>query len=254
MPVEINTASTLILTMLTGTVAGFLNVTAGGGTILTLPVLNFIGLDLGVANATNRVSILFQNLSAIRHYHQNGKIDWKEALAFILPAVAGAILGTLSAVYMPARIFRIIAAISIFSMGVLLAAKPKMWDAPQGEPLSPYKSTAALFLVGVYGGFLQAGVGFLLIWAISGGCKKTLREANVLKITVVAFYTVASLALFASFGMVNWTAAFALAFGSVIGGNAGARFNLRANDRVIRWILTAVVLVSSIKMMIDAFR
>ncbi|MBP9559286.1 MAG: sulfite exporter TauE/SafE family protein [Synergistaceae bacterium] len=251
---EMNTAFTLLLIMLTGLVAGFLNVTAGGGTILTLPILNFIGLDLGVANATNRVSILFQNLSAIRHYHQNGKIDWREAATYIFPAIAGAILGTLSAVYMPPRVFRIIAAISIFSMGILLVAKPKMWDAPQGEPLSLPKRTAALFLVGIYGGFLQAGVGFLLIWAISGGCKKNLREANVLKITIVAFYTMASLALFASFGMVNWTAAFALALGSVIGGNAGARFNLKANDRVIRWILTGVVLISSIKMMIDAFR
>ena len=251
---EMNTAFTLLLTMLTGLVAGFLNVTAGGGTILTLPILNFIGLDLGVANATNRVSILFQNLSAIRHYHQNGKIDWREAATYIFPAIAGAILGTLSAVYMPPRVFRIIAAISIFSMGILLVAKPKMWDAPQGEPLSLPKRIAALFLVGIYGGFLQAGVGFLLIWAISGGCKKNLREANVLKITIVAFYTMASLALFASFGMVNWTAAFALALGSAIGGNAGARFNLKANDRVIRWILTGVVLISSIKMMIDAFR
>lgn len=251
---EMNTAFTLLLIMLTGLVAGFLNVTAGGGTILTLPILNFIGLDLGVANATNRVSILFQNLSAIRHYHQNGKIDWREAATYIFPAIAGAILGTLSAVYMPPRVFRIIAAISIFSMGILLVAKPKMWDAPQGEPLSLPKRTAALFLVGIYGGFLQAGVGFLLIWAISGGCKKNLREANVLKITIVAFYTMASLALFASFGMVNWTAAFALALGSAIGGNAGARFNLKANDRVIRWILTGVVLISSIKMMIDAFR
>ncbi|MFA7219375.1 MAG: sulfite exporter TauE/SafE family protein [Synergistaceae bacterium] len=249
-----NTAFTLLLIMLTGLVAGFLNVTAGGGTILTLPILNFIGLDLGVANATNRVSILFQNLSAIRHYHQNGKIDWREAATYIFPAIAGAILGTLSAVYMPPRVFRIIAAISIFSMGILLVAKPKMWDAPQGEPLSLPKRIAALFLVGIYGGFLQAGVGFLLIWAISGGCKKNLREANVLKITIVAFYTMASLALFASFGMVNWTAAFALALGSAIGGNAGARFNLKANDRVIRWILTGVVLISSIKMMIDAFR
>ena len=254
MPVEINTSFTLILTMLTGIAAGFLNVTAGGGTILTLPILNLIGLDLGVANATNRVSILFQNLSAIRHYHQNGKIDWKEAADYILPAIAGAVFGTLSAVYMPEKVFRIIAAISIFSMGILLVAKPKMWDAPQGDPLSPPKRTAALFLVGIYGGFLQAGVGFLLIWVISGGCKKSLREANVLKITIVAFYTMASLALFASFGMVNWTAAFALAFGSVIGGNAGARFNLKADHRFIRWILTAVVLISSVKMMMDAFR
>ena len=84
----------------------------------------------------------------------------------------------------------------------------------------------ALFFSGMYGGFLQAGVGFFLIWAIVGGCKKNIKEANVIKIVVVAIYTVLSLLIFASFNMVNWTAAAALAAGSVTGGNIGARFNL----------------------------
>jgi len=251
--VEVNGIFTLILTLLTGLVAGFLNVTAGGGTLLTLPVLNFIGLDLGVANATNRVSILFQNLSAMRHYHLKGEIKWNKAVSYILPAVAGAVLGTLSAVYLPSKIFRIIAALSIFSMGYLLATKPQMWDNPKGNPFSKSKSMIVLFFVGIYGGFLQAGVGFLLIWAITGGCKKTLKEANVIKVVVVAIYTMASLALFASFGMVNWKAACVLALGSAVGGNAGARFNLNADKRLIRWILTAVVFISSIKILFDTF-
>ena len=156
----------LMLAMLTGAAAGFLNVTAGGGSLITLPVINFIGLDLGVANATNRVSILIQNLSAMRHYHSKGEIDMREAASFVLPAVAGAVAGTLAAVYMPSKIFRIIASLSIFSMGYLLAAKPRMWDEPKGDPLSFPLRTAALFAVGIYGGFLQAGVGFLLVWTI----------------------------------------------------------------------------------------
>lgn len=250
---EVNGIFTLILTLLTGLAAGFLNVTAGGGSLLTLPILNFIGLDLGVANATNRVSILFQNLSAMRHYHLKGEINWKEALSYVLPAVVGAVLGTLSAVYLPSKIFRIIAALSIFSMGCLLATKPQMWDNPKGTPFSKSKRMLVLFFVGIYGGFLQAGVGFLLIWAITGGCKKTLKEANVIKTVVVAFYTMASLALFASFGMVNWSVAFVLALGSAMGGNAGARFNLSADKRFIRWILTAVVFISSIKIIFDTF-
>ena len=244
----------LTLAMLTGLAAGFLNVTAGGGSLLTLPILNFIGLDLGVANATNRVSILVKNLSAMRHYHSKGEIDFRDALSYVIPAAAGAAAGTLTAVYMPSKTFRIIAALSIFSMGYLLAAKPKMWDEPKGEPLSMPMRSAALFAVGIYGGFLQAGVGFLLIWAISGGCRKNLKEANILKIVVVAFYTMASLALFASFGMVDWKTAFTLAIGSAAGGNVGARFNLSADMRYTRWILTSAVLVSSVKMLLDAFR
>ncbi len=244
----------LILAMLTGAAAGFLNVTAGGGTLLTLPVLSFMGLDLGVANATNRVSILFQNISAMKHYHTKGEIDPKEAASYALPALVGAIAGTLSAVYMPSKVFRVIAALSIFSMGSLLVTKPKMWDEPKGDPLSPAMRSAALFAVGIYGGFLQAGVGFLLIWAISGGCKKNLKDANVLKIVVVAVYTIASLGLFVSFGMVEWRTAFALALGSSAGGNIGARFNLNADIRYIRWILTAVIFISSAKMLLDTFR
>ena len=71
---------------------------------------------------------------------------------------------------------------------------------------------------------------------------------------VVAFYTMASLALFASFGMVDWKTAFTLAIGSAAGGNVGARFNLSADMRYTRWILTSAVLVSSVKMLLDAFR
>ena len=250
---EINGIFTLILAMLTGLTAGFLNVTAGGGSLLTLPVLNFIGLDLGVANATNRVAILFQNLSAMRHYYLKREINWDETLSYVLPAVAGAVLGTLSAVYLPSRIFRVIAALSIFSMGYLLAAKPQMWDNPKGTPFSKNKRVFVLFFVGIYGGFLQAGVGFLLIWAITGGCKKTIKEANVTKTVVVSIYTMASLALFASFGMVNWKAACVLVLGSIAGGNVGARFNLSADKRLIRWILTAVVFISSIKILFDSF-
>lgn len=250
---EVNGIFTLILTLLTGLAAGFLNVTAGGGSLLTLPVLNFIGLDLGVANATNRVSILFQNLSAMRHYHLKREINWREALSYVLPAVVGAVIGTLSAVYLPSKIFRIIAALSIFSMGYLLAAKPQMWDNPKGTQFSENKRMFVLFLVGIYGGFLQAGVGFLLIWAITGGCKKTIKEANVIKTVVVSIYTIASLVLFVSFGMVNWKVASVLVLGSIAGGNVGARFNLSADKRLIRWILTAVVFISSIKILFDTF-
>ncbi len=244
----------LIFVTLTGTAAGFLNVIAGGGSLLTLPILNFVGLDLGIANATNRVSILLQNFSAMGLYHKRGRIKWREVWPYIIPAVAGAIIGTLTAVYMPPKAFRVIAAVSICTMGLLLIVKPTMWENPSGEPFSPVVRTVVLFAVGIYGGFLQAGVGFLLIWAIVGGCKEDLKEANIIKIVVTALYTVASLILFASFGMVNWYAAPALALGSMAGGNMGARFNLRGDKKWIRWLLTIAVFISAGKILFDTFR
>lgn len=244
----------LILVTLAGAIAGFINVLAGGGSLLSLPMLNFIGLDLGIANATNRVAILCQNLSAMGLYQKRGEIRWREVWSYALPAVVGAIIGTLTAIYIPPKAFRIIAAVSISLMGLLLVAKPKMWDDPDGFPLPPAARAAALFGTGLYGGFLQAGVGFFLIWAIVGGCKKDIKEANVLKIVVVAIYTMASLLLFASFGMVNWTAAIALAIGNVVGGNLGARFNLKGDKKWLRWILTITVVISAGKIFFDVFR
>ena len=244
----------LLLAALTGVAAGFLNTLAGGGSLLTLPVLNFIGLDLGIANATNRFSILCQNFSAMCLYQKRGEIEWNSVLKYVLPAIAGSFLGTMTAIYIPPKAFRIIAAISIASMGALLAFKREMWENPKGTPLSPRARDAALFFSGMYGGFLQAGVGFFLIWAIVGGCKKSLKEANIIKIVVVALYTVLSLVLFASFGMVNWTAATALAIGSVTGGNLGARFNLKGDKKYLRLILTAAVFISAAKIIWDTFR
>ncbi len=246
--------STLIIVILTGVIAGFFNVLAGGGSLLSLPMLSFAGLDLGIANATNRISILCQNFSALYLYQKHGKIKWQEVFQYIVPAVIGAAIGTLTAIYMPPKAFRIIAAILISIMGILLIAKPKMWEDPAGTPLSKPARTAALFATGLYGGFIQAGVGFFLIWVIVSGCKKDIKEANIIKIVVVALYTIASLILFASFGMVNWAAAAALALGAAIGGNIGARFNLKGNMELIRWILTIAVFISAGKLFLDTLR
>ena len=244
----------LLLAALTGVMAGFLNTLAGGGSLLTLPVLNFIGLDLGIANATNRFSILCQNFSAMWLYQSRGEIEWKSVFKYVVPAVFGAFFGTLTAIYIPPKVFRITAAISIAVMGILLAGRKSMWETPSGTPLSPFMRNIALFFSGMYGGFLQAGVGFFLIWAIVGGCKKNIKEANVIKIVVVAIYTVLSLLIFASFNMVNWTAAAALAAGSVTGGNIGARFNLTIDKRYLHLILTFAVFISATKIIWDTIR
>lgn len=236
---------------LSGLAAGFINVLAGGGSLIALPMLNFAGLDLGVANATNRVSILIQNGSAMAFYQKRRAIDWRTVLIYSAPAVVGAVAGTMSAVSIPPKAFQLIAALSIAVMGVMLALKPAMWENPTGKPLGPVARSIVLALVGVYGGFLQAGVGFFLIWAIAGGCKKDLRETNIIKIVVVAIYTAASLAIFTSFGLVNWRAAIALSIGSSIGARLGANFNIKGKKKWIRYLLMTAVFISAAKIIFD---
>lgn len=244
----------LVLIAVTGVVAGFFNVIAGGGTLLTLPMLSFIGIDLGIANATNRVSIVCQNISAISLYGKNGEVRLREVRAFALPIIAGAVVGTISAIYISPRAFRIITTVSISAMAVLLLVKPKMFDAPSGTPISSAARNLSLFGVGLYGGFLQAGVGFVMIMTLVGGCKLDIKRANIIKVVAIAIYNVLSVALFASHGMINWTVAAALAVGSVTGGNIGARYNLKGDKKHLRVILTAAVLACAAKMLYDTLK
>jgi uncharacterized membrane protein YfcA len=244
----------LVLVACVGVAAGFLNIVAGGGSLLTLPIMNFIGIDLGIANATNRVAIFLQDFTAMLFYSKRGEIEWRGVMSYILPVVAGALVGTLSAIYISPHAFRIITAVAISLMGLLLIAKPEMWDEPTGEPMSFAGRTAALFAVGVYGGFLQAGVGFLIIWTIVGGCKMDIKHANILKVILIAVYSVLSIVLFALHGMIYWTAAAALAAGTVAGGNIGARFNLNGDKKHVRYVLTAAVLICAAKILYDALK
>lgn len=238
----------------TGVVSGFINVLAGGGSLLALPMLNFAGLDLSVANATNRVAIIIQNVSAASYYHSKRVIDWKTVFVYAVPAVAGSVAGTVSAISLPPKTFKLIAAFFIVLMGLLIAFRPSMWEEPKGKPFGPVMRTIALFGVGLYGGFLQAGVGFFIIWTISGGCKKDIRETNIIKCAVVALYTAASLAIFTSMGMVNWPAAFALSIGTFTGGRLGANFNIKGDKKWIRYLLLAAVFASAAKIISDTLR
>jgi len=244
----------LVLVACVGVAAGFLNIVAGGGSLLTLPIMSFIGIDLGIANATNRVAIFLQDFTAMLFYSKRGEIKWRGVMAYILPIVAGALAGTLSAIYISPKAFRIITAVAISLMGLMLIARPKMWDDPTGKPIPASARTAALFAVGLYGGFLQAGVGFLIIWAIVGGCKLDLKSANILKVILITVYNLLSIVLFASHGMIYWTAAAALAVGTVTGGNIGARFNLSGDKKHIRYVLTAAVLVCAAKILFDTLK
>ena len=83
-----------------GVVSGALNVVAGGGSFLTLPVLLFLGLPAGEANATNRIGVLAQNLIGVWGFHRSSALNWRWAAAASVPALAGAAVGAWMALQM----------------------------------------------------------------------------------------------------------------------------------------------------------
>lgn len=230
-----------------GVVAGTLNVIAGGGSFLTLPLLLFAGLPAAVANGTNRVGILLQNVGAVWGFHRHRVLDWKWALAAAIPAFMGAGLGTSLALMVGEVAFRrILASLMVgISLWTLLGHKTE----PGAEPRPPSHPALLLgfFVVGLYGGFVQAGVGFLIL-ACTSFAGLDLVRGNAVKVLTVLAFTSLSLAIFAWQGKVEWGLGLSLAAGTVIGGQLGVRFTVLKGHRWIRVVVTVMVVIFAIRL------
>lgn len=245
-----------------GLVAGALNVLAGGGSFLTLPVLLFLGLPSTLANGTNRVGILVQNAGAVWGFHRYRVLPWRWALVSAVPATVGAGLGTVLALWVSDEAFRkILAALMVVvtqwtlidPAGRSRRAKPDEPDEPV-PPLTGGRSIGvamAFFGVGVYGGFVQAGVGFFLL-AVTTAAGLDLVRGNALKVLVILVFTVLSLGIFAAQGQVDWWLGASLAAGSLLGGQIGVRLTVLKGHRWVKGFVTVTVIVFAIKLWLDS--
>jgi uncharacterized protein len=237
-----------------GLVAGTLNVIAGGGSLLTLPVMIFLGLPPTVANGTNRVAILVQNVGASWSFQRKGLISRAWLLLAIPPAVVGAVLGTLLAVHIGELTFQRILALVMVVVAAYTVWRPtpaaggEVTPAPRGSRALVF--TGAFFLVGFYGGFLQAGVGFVILAVTTAGGLDLVR-GNAVKVTLVLAFTPLALALFAWSGKVDWIVGLALAAGNFLGGLMGVRLQILKGHAWVRNVVTVTIVVFAIKLLIS---
>jgi uncharacterized membrane protein YfcA len=242
----------LLLVFFAGLAAGFLNVTAGGGSLITMPVLIFLGLPSAVANGTNRIAILLQNITSITSFKRKGYFEPRFALKLALPAVAGSLVGSSLAVDIPDALFNRILALVMIVVLLLILFKPVKAVAEKEIALSRGREIGliiAFFFVGIYGGFIQGGVGFIIITVLSVFTGTSLVRINSLKVFIVAFYTVSSLVVFFLNGKINLGAGLILAAGNSIGAWAGTSFSVRKGDRYIKIILTVTISVMTAKLL-----
>ena len=234
-----------------GSVAGVLNVVAGGGSFLTLPVLIFLGLPPTVANGTNRVGVVFQNVGAVWSFRRHGMIEWGSLLWAALPATFGAILGTWAALWVGDEIFQ---RILVFLMVVVTLWT--LWDPlknthPRTADSSKTPLVAALvvgfFLSGVYGGFVQAGVGFLIL-ATTSIAGLDLVRGNVVKVLSVLCFGVVSLSMFAWQNKVDWWVGLALGAGTVLGGLVGVKLTVLKGHAWIKRVVTVTIIVFALRL------
>lgn len=242
----------MLLLVLVGVMAGILNVLAGGGSLLTLPLLIFMGLPAATANGTNRIAILVQNLFAITGFHRLGVLSWRLALLCAAPAVIGSYFGARLAVQIDDVLFqKLLAGIML---GVLALT---LWDPAkrlQGRALQLSAGRivvllASFFAIGVYGGFVQAGVGFLIIAGLlfQG---LDLVQTNAIKVTVVFFFTVIALGVFIRHGQINYQLGLSLAAGNAAGGWLAAHLAVKKGHAWMKRIVSLAVALFAVKLML----
>jgi uncharacterized membrane protein YfcA len=237
-----------------GAVAGTLNVIAGGGSFLTLPVLIFMGLPPGVANATNRVAIWMQNVGAVWGFSRHSLIAPDLVARLAIPATAGAVVGAFAALHVgDADLRRILATLMVvISLWTLLgpAGRKGAFDPTAPVRVTP-AAQALFFLIGAYGGFIQAGVGFFLLTGTTL-LGLDLVRGNALKVAVVLIWTSAAIGVFAWGGQIDWARGIALGFGNLAGGQLGVRLTVTRGHAWVKAVVTVLILVFAVRLWLTA--
>ncbi|EOD01795.1 sulfite exporter TauE/SafE family protein [Caldisalinibacter kiritimatiensis] len=238
--------------LLAGIVSGFLNVNAGGGSLISMPLLIFLGLPSAVANGTNRVALMVQNIIAITNFREKGYFDWKIGVMLAAPAIVGSIVGSSIAVSLSDEIFNKILGVMMLVILVLIIWQPqkKLKIDPEQELSTKRKIIGIIifFFVGIYGGMIQGGVGFIIITSLMLLTGYSLVRINSLKVFIVAIYMLVSLIIFIVNGKVNWMYGFILAIGNGLGAYLGSNFAVKKGDKWIKVVLVVAIVVMAIKL------
>ena len=236
----------LIVLAIAGAVAGALNVIGGGGSFLILPLLLFAGLPATLANGTNRVGVLAQNLGGLAGFHRHGKVDWKWSLAASVPALIGAALGVWLALQLPNVAFKRSLSIAMLALTLWSLLKPAD-TVGSSEIKSPWHPgvMVGFFVVGVYGGFIQAGVGFVVL-AVTSYAGLDLLRGNAAKLLTVLLITILSLAVFAGSAQVDWPRGLALSVGTLAGSFYGVHLAVFKGQAWLQRVVTATVILFAV--------
>ena len=241
----------VVLLFSTGIAAGFLNTVAFGGSLLALPMLIFLGLPTAVANGTNRVAIFFQNISAIMGFRRKGVSDFRYSILLAVPAVIGAGIGAIIAIDTKDSVFQLILAVVMITMLILTLLNPteRLKDRIEsGGTRSKMIAMAVFFFIGIYGGFIQAGVGLLVITALRLLTGMDLVRTNAIKVFVIFFYTVIALGIFIMKGKVDWYLGPTLAVGNACGAWLGSHWAVAKGEKWIKVMLIVAVVAFAVRL------
>ena len=244
--------SQTILLIILGLLSGFINMFAGGGSMLVVPFLILIGLPANVANATNRVAIICQNLVSTATFRKKKIINFKYDYKLLIPTAAGSILGAYAAVDIRTELLEQVIGFLLVIMFFMVLLEPQRWIKPQTDNNTKQNKILSyflFFLIGLYGGFIQIGVGFFLLAGLVLNCKYDLLKANGLKVFIILFYNIIALLIFMNNDLIHWKTGLILSVGNMTGAWIGARLSIKWGPKFIRYFLLAALIMVALKLL-----
>jgi hypothetical protein len=234
-----------------GFVVGFINTIAGGASLISLPFLIFLGLPPAVANGTNRVAIVVQTVMGVMGFKSKGVSTFPFNIYLGLSALLGSVLGAYIAIDIKGETFNRILAIIMVAVVLIIIFKPKinleeLSERVQGKYL--WIGLIAFFFIGIYGGFINAGIGFIILLFLHYVNHLSLVRANATKVAVVLMYTLAALAVFVFNDKVIWKVGLVLAIGNGLGAWVSSRISVDRGDGFIKAFLIIMVIAMAIKL------
>ena len=230
---------------------GIVNTTAGSGTIFSVGTMLFLDVPLDIANTTNRLGVLFQNLSGILAIRRHGGVSHAVPFIAFFSTFFGALLGAYFAVDVSEQSLNWIALVVILAMSIHIITallKIEIFLLPKG--LSNSVKPAIFFCIGCYGGFIQIGVGIVLLLGLKAMYGLDWIQANYFKLLIILAYTIPTLLFFGYSGMVLWVTGGALALGQIIGAYL-AGWGISINEKIAQglpYIILIMLLVTGVKL------
>lgn len=241
----------ILLLFSAGVLTSFINVMAGGGSTLTLPILIFLGLDAPVANGTNRLGILSQSIFGALSFHNQKVSQIKLSVKLSLLTLPGAIIGAFYSTKIENELFeKILGIVMIGIVVTMLIPNTKVILKDKILEKLPWVIYPSMFALGFYGGFIQVGIGFLLMLTLNNILKLNLVYVNYHKVVIVLIYTIPALLIFIFTNNINWLYGICLSAGSGIGAWWAAKAAVKKGEKIIKVILIVAIIIMSYELLI----
>ena len=234
--------------------AGFINVLAGGGSLLTVPALVFMDVPGPIANGTNRIAIIAQACTAVWAFFRRGYHNLKLSLSLALSLLPGAAVGAYIGTGIDGAWFNRLLAGVMLAVMLVMVLEPKKAPAEHQQTLVPTRKRmiiahVLIAIIGFYGGLIHIGIGFLIMPVLHRVARLDLIEVNMHKMAIILPYSLLALWIFARETGVLWVAGLALAFGNSIGGWLGVHFAVKKGERLIKLVFNLSLLALIIKLL-----